>query len=89
MYSIAYAAALWLQTYLTLCNPMAVALQAHLSMGFSKQEYQSGLPSQARVSTWVSCIADRVFTLSHQGSPVYSIEYKLLFIFIVFADFGM
>ena len=35
MCSIAYAAALWLQTYLTLCNPMAVALQAHLSMGFS------------------------------------------------------
>ena len=28
----------------TLCNPMAVAHQAPLSMGFSRQEYWSGLP---------------------------------------------
>ena len=32
------------QSYLTLCNPWAVAHQAPLSMGFSKQEYWSGLP---------------------------------------------
>ena len=28
----------------TLCNPWAVAHQSHLSMGFSRQEYWSGLP---------------------------------------------
>ena len=28
----------------TLCNPMEIALQAPLSMGFSRQEYQSALP---------------------------------------------
>ena len=28
----------------TLCNPWTVACQAPLSMGFPKQEYQSGLP---------------------------------------------
>ena len=34
-----------LQFCSTLCNPMDVALQALLSMGFSRQEYQSGLSS--------------------------------------------
>ena len=33
-----------LQSCLILCNPMTVARQALLSMGFSKQEYWSGLP---------------------------------------------
>ena len=33
-----------LQLYLTLCDPMPVACQAPLCMGFSKQEYWSGLP---------------------------------------------
>ena len=28
----------------TLCNTMTVALQAPLSMGFPREEYQSGLP---------------------------------------------
>ena len=32
-----------LQPCLTLCNPMDVAHQAPLSMGFSRQEYWSGL----------------------------------------------
>ena len=32
------------QSYLTLCDPMVVAHQALLSMGFCKQEYWSGLP---------------------------------------------
>ena len=32
-----------LQLCLTLCNPMDVAHQAPLSMGFSRQEYWSGL----------------------------------------------
>ena len=29
----------WLQSYLTLCDPMGWALQAPLSMGFSRREY--------------------------------------------------
>ena len=51
-------------------TPWTVARQALLSMGFSKQEYWSGLPfpspggsSQPRDRTWVSCIAGRRFIL--------------------------
>ena len=33
-----------LQSCLTLCNPWTVACQTPLSMGFSRQEYWSGLP---------------------------------------------
>ena len=32
------------QLCLTLCDPMTVALQAPVSVGFSRQEYWSGLP---------------------------------------------
>ena len=32
------------QAYPTLCDSMIVACQASLSMGFSRQEYWSGLP---------------------------------------------
>ena len=32
------------QLCLTVCNPWTVACQAPLSMGFSRQEYRSGLP---------------------------------------------
>ena len=32
------------QSFPTLCDPMAVAYQAPSSMGFSRQEYWSGLP---------------------------------------------
>ena len=54
---------------LTLETPWTVACQAPLSMGFSRQEYWSGLPfpspgdfSQPRNWTRVSCIAGRFFT---------------------------
>ena len=36
--------ALCAQSCLTLCGPMDCALQAPLFMGFSRQEYWSGLP---------------------------------------------
>ena len=39
-----YVHAKSLQSYPTLCNPWTVAHQAPLSMGFSRQEYWSGLP---------------------------------------------
>ena len=32
------------QSCLTVCDPMTVAYQAPLSMGFSRQEYWSGVP---------------------------------------------
>ena len=39
-----YAAAKSLQSCLTLCGPIMAAYQAPPSMGFSRQEYCSGLP---------------------------------------------
>ena len=60
-------------------TPWTVARQAPLSMGFSRQEYWSGLPfSSSRGSfrprnqtlvSWGSCTAGRFLLLSHQGSP--------------------
>ena len=54
----------------TPCNPWTVAHQAPLSMGFSRQEYWSGLPfpspgesSQPRDRTQVSRIVGRYFNL--------------------------
>ena len=38
------SACLVAQSCLILCGPMTVARQAPLSMGFSRQEYRSGLP---------------------------------------------
>ena len=42
--SVAAATAKLLQSCLTLCNPIDGAHQAPLSLGFSRQEYRSGLP---------------------------------------------
>ena len=50
-------------------TPWTVARQAPLSMGFSRQEYWSGLPfpspgsSSPRDRTWVSYITDGFFTI--------------------------
>ena len=51
--------------------PWTVAYHAPPSMGFSRQEYWSGLPfisfsrgsSQPRYQTWVSCVVGRHFTI--------------------------
>ena len=59
-------------------TPRTVACQAPLSMEFSRQEHWSGLPFSSpedlpkRDRTWVSCIADGLYHLSHQGNPTYS-----------------
>ena len=64
----------------TLCNPMGGSPQASPSMGFSRQEYQSGLscPSpeggphpgtQPSPASCVSCIAGRFFTAEPPGKP--------------------
>ena len=56
--------------------PWTVTHQAPLSMGFSRQEYWTGLPcpparwsSQRRDRNWVSCIAGRFFTAEPLGRP--------------------
>ena len=56
-------------------TPWTVAYQASPSMGFSRQEYWSGLPfpspggsSWPRDRTWVSCIGGRHFNLWSTGS---------------------
>ena len=57
-------------------TPWTVAHQASLSMGLSWWEYWSELPfpppgesSQHRNRACVSCLAGRLFTVSHLGSP--------------------
>ena len=62
------------QLCLTLCNPWTIARQAPLSIGFSRQEYWSGLPFlflgesfQPRDQTWVFCITVRFFTIWATG----------------------
>ena len=71
-----------LQWYLTLCDPMdCIAHQAPLSMGFSREEYWSGLLgappgnlSQTRDRThvsWVYCIVGGFFTAEPPGKPPF------------------
>ena len=62
----------------TLCNPMDIAAcQAPLSVGFSRQEYWSGLlflspgdlPTQGLNLALLHC-GTILYSLSHQGSPL-------------------
>ena len=74
-------------------TPWTGAHQAPLSMGFSRQEYWSGLPfpspgesSWPRDWAWVCCIAGRFFTIwSTREAPMTYIEvhylFKLVFLF--------
>ena len=55
------------QSCLTPCNPLTVAHQAPLSMGFSKQEDWSGLPCPPSGDLPDPGII--LYHLSHQGSP--------------------
>ena len=65
-------------------TPWTVACQAPLSMGFSRQEYWSGLPSpppgessQPRDLTQVSRIAGGLFIAEPPGKPkLKPMEYK-------------
>ena len=70
-----------LQSCPTLCNPMdGIALQAPLSMDFSRQEYWSGLsfpspgvlpnPRIKPMSTVALALQANFLPLSHQGSPL-------------------
>ena len=59
--------------------PWTVAHQAPLSLEFSRQEHWSGVPFPSlgdlptHDGTWVCCIADRLYQLSHQGSYYHSL----------------
>ena len=59
------------QSWPTLCDPMGCSCQAPLSMGFSRQEYWSGLPypppgdlANPRIKSWSPALAGRFFTTS-------------------------
>ena len=79
------------QLCLTLCNPRTVACQAPLSMGFSRQEYWSGLPfpspgiflTQGSNPGLPHC-RQTLYPLSHQGNPHSAIKpYLIMFKFQV------
>ena len=53
----------------TICDPWTVAHQSPLSMGFSRQEYWSGLPFPSKIT------ADGDY--SHEIKRSYSLEEKL------------
>ena len=59
-----------------LATPWTVAHQAPLSLGFSRQEYWSGLPCPSpgdlpNPLTWVSCIASRFFIVLATMEALY------------------
>ena len=62
---------------LTLATPRTIDFQAHLSMGFSRQEYWSGLPfpspgdlPDSRIKLASPALQVDSSPLSHQGSPL-------------------
>ena len=65
------------QSCLTLCDPRTVACQAALSMGFSRQEYWSGLPFPSpgifltqELNPGLLHYRQILYHLSYQGSQV-------------------
>ena len=76
------------QSCLTLCDPMTVACQAPLSMGFSRQEYWSGLPCpppgdlpDSGIEAGSPALQVNSLPLSHQGSPENKQEKLITFKF--------
>ena len=62
------------QSFPTLCDPMAVAYQAPSSMGFSRQEYWSGLPGDlpdSGIEPGCSALLSRHFSAEPRGKSVY------------------
>ena len=72
------------QSCLTLATPQTVARQAPLSMGFSRQEYWSGLPFSSAgdlPDPWIepkspALQADRFFTTEPPGNPTEVLSTK-------------
>ena len=75
----------WNRSLLLFATPWTVAYQAPLSMGFSRQEYWSGVPSPChpgdiswpRDQIWVSCTAGWHLTVRHQGNPCRTMLTKI------------
>ena len=60
------------QSHPTLCNPMTIACQAPMSIGFSRQEYWSGLSfpppgglSNPGIQPWKGGVASLFFFLAY------------------------
>ena len=72
------------QSYLTLCNPWTVTHQPPLPMGFSRQEYWSGLPFpfsgvfQTQGSNPGLLHCRRFFTIELPGKPRLISSYLML-----------
>ena len=71
-----------LQWCLTLCNPIDYSPQIPLSMGFSRQEYRSGLPfpppedlPDARIDLCLLHWQGDSLLLSHLGSPSQMLDW--------------
>ena len=65
------------ESCLTLCNPVDCSLPGSLSMGFSRQEYWSGLPFPSPeelphpgIKPWSPASQGGSLQLELQGSPV-------------------
>ena len=65
-----------------LFDPMDCSPPGSLSMGFSRQEYRSGLPfpSQPRDRTCVSCMAGGFCTTEPPGKPITNVKTECLMI---------
>ena len=81
----------WLSRVWLLATPWTAAHQAPLSMGFSRQEYWSGLPfpppgdlSDPGLETVSAALQADSLPLSHQGSPAFSF-YTPPFLFPTFS----
>ena len=89
--SYTYTCVLAAQSCLSLCNSMTIALQAPLSMQFSRQEYWNGLPfptlgdfpDPGMEPALLHCM-QTLCHLSHQGSPYIYI----IFFFRFFSHIG-
>ena len=67
-------------------TPRTIALQSPLSMGFSRQEYWSGLPfpspgdlPRPEIESTSSAPAVESLSLSHQGSSTYAYYICILY----------
>ena len=70
-------------------TPWTVACQAPLSVGFSRQEYWTGLlfPSPGdlpdlRIEPVSPALADRFFTIEPQGKPVFLLVARVKMIYL-------
>ena len=73
----------WLSHVRLFATPWTVAYQRHLSMGFSRQEYWSGLPFPSPGDLpdpgieLGSPVLQAFYPLSHQGSPLAQVRLNL------------